>query len=181
MLLSLVKTGNVGDNLALIPGEVDVTIGGDGPADTYSASVTYKTGPFYVGLAVDSYDDTGAAVDSSNSLTRLVGTYKIKGMQFGLLVQNGVEKVATSTAEEDWLGLSFGTKLGSKHKIKAQYIMVENNAAIAKESTLAAIGYDNKFAKNTTRYVMYSAIEDETGGTTGDEETSLSTGMFVKF
>ena len=181
MLLYLGKTGNVGYNLALIPGEGDGTTGGDGPADTYSASVTYKTGPFDVGLAVDSYDDTGAAVDSSNSLTRLVGTYKIKGMQFGLLVQNGVEKVAASTAEEDWIGLSFGAKLGSSNKIKAQYIMVENNAATTKESTLMAVGFDHKFAKNTTGYVMYSSIEDETSGTTGDEFNSLSVGMIVKF
>ncbi len=181
MILYLGKTGNFGYNLALIPGEGDGTTGGDGLADTYSASVTYKGGPFYAALATDSYDDTGAAVDSSNTLTRIVGTYTIKGMQFGLLVQNGVEKIAASTAEEDWVGLSFGAKLGSSNKIKAQYIMVENNAATTKESTLMAVGFDHKFAKNTTGYVMYSSIEDETSGTTGDEFNSLSVGMIVKF
>ena len=180
MLVYLGKTGNVGYNLAIVPGEGDGVTAGDGLADTVSASVTYKAGPFYVGVAADSYDDTGAA-GSENSLTRIVGTYKVKNMQFGVLVQSGVEKLAAATAEEDWVGLSFNTKLGSNNKLKAQYIMVEDNAAVATEGTLIAVGLDHKFAKSTTGYVMYSALEEETGNVTGDEVDSLSVGMIVKF
>jgi len=61
MLLYLGKTADFSYNIALIPGEGDGLTGGDGPADIISASVTYKTGPLYVGFATDSYDDTGSS------------------------------------------------------------------------------------------------------------------------
>lgn len=175
------KTGNAGYNIAVAPGESDGIAGGDGPADTFSASVTYESGPVYVGVATDSYDDTGAAAGSSNSLMRLVSTYKMGSMQFGLLYQSGVEKIAASADEEDWLGLSFSTKIGEGNTFKTQYIMVENNAASKTESTLLGIGFDHKLDKQSVVYAMYSAYEDETGGVTGDEITSLSVGMITKF
>ena len=104
----------------------------------------------------------------------------MSNIQLGLLVQSGVEKVAASTAEEDWVGLSFNTKLDAVNKIKAQYFMVEDNATTSTEGTLIAVGFDHKFSKNTTGYVMYSAFEEETGSVTGDEVSSLSVGMIVK-
>lgn len=181
ILAYLGKSGNVGYNIALAPGEGDGATAGDGPADTVSASVTFKSGPMYVGVAVDSYDDTGAAAGTENTLARLVGIYKINDMQIGLLLQSGVEKIAASADKETWIGLSFNTKIGGSNKFKAQYIMTEDNAATATETTLIGLGVDHKFSKKATGYVMYSALEEDTGGVTGDEINTFSVGMIVKF
>lgn len=181
VLAYLGNTGDISFALALIPSEGDGTAAGDGPADSYSASVSYASGPLYVGVAMDSYDDTASAVQE-NSLARLVATYKMSGMQFGLLWQSGVEKPRTSSDDkEDWLGLSFNTKFGGKNKFKAQYIMVEDSAATALEGTLLALGVDHKLNKKHKVYVMYSALEEEAGGTTTKEVNSLSLGIVSKF
>ena len=104
-------------------------------------------------------------------------------MQVGTLIQSGVEAPDTAAAKEDWLGLSFNAKVGGKGKFKAQYIMVEDNRAQPLESTLIAVGYDHKFDKKTTGYVMYSNLdEDDTSGTADDLEKSfLGVGLVYKF
>lgn len=180
MLMYLGKTGNIGYAIAVAPGEDNGTSGtaDTDPADTVSVSVSYKAGPMYIAVAQDSYEN-GENVDS-DSLTRVIGTYKTGGMQLGLLWQSGVEKPAASAKEEDWLGLSFAMGVGGSNKIKAQYIMVEDNATTVKESTLTAIGFDHKFDKKTTAYVMYSSLESDQGSSTS-ENTFLGAGMVLKF
>ncbi|MDZ7663622.1 porin [Thiohalophilus sp.] len=181
VLAYLGKSGNIKYAIALIPGEGDGTTAGDGPADSISASIAYESGPLYVALAQDSYDDTGAVAGSENSITRVVGTYKMGNMQLGLLYQTGVEGVSPSTDEEDWLGLSFSTKFGGKNKFKAQYITTEDNQASAVESTLMAIGVDHKFDKKTSGYLMYSNLDEEQGGATITDDTFLGAGLVLKF
>lgn len=178
VLAYLGNSGDINFAIALIPSEGDGTTAGDGPADTYSASVSYKSGPLYVGVAMDAYDDTAGA--DEDSLSRLVATYKMKDMQFGVLWQSGVEAPDTSAAKEDWIGLSFNTKFAGKNKFKVQYIMVEDNRADPLESTLLAIGVDHKLDKKNKVYVMYSSLEEE-NNTTDFERTSLSVGMVSSF
>ncbi len=179
VLAYLGKTGNIKYAIALIPGEGDGVTAGDGPADSISASIAYDSGPLYIVLAQDSYDDT--AGQTENSLTRLIGTYKMGGMQLGLMYQTGVESATTSGQEEDWLGVSFSAKMGSSNKFKAQYIMVEDNEAVKREGTLMAVGIDHKFDKKTTGYLMYSSLEEELGGATDIENNFLGAGLVVKF
>ena len=179
VLAYLGKSGDVSFAIALIPGEGDGSSSGDGAADVFSASVSYKQGPLYVGLAMDSYDDTGGQDESD--LSRLVATYKMNNMQFGLLWQSGVEAPDNSDAAEDWIGLSFNTKFGGKNKFKAQYIMVEDSASDATEGTLLALGVDHKLGKKTKVYVMYSALEEERDAGTTKEVNSLSTGIVASF
>ncbi|MGD8811914.1 MAG: porin [Thioalkalispiraceae bacterium] len=176
------KAGNLSFAAAVIPGEGDGTTAGDSVADTTSVSLAYKEGPLYIGVAADSYDDTGAASGTSNSLTRLVGTYKFGDSQVGLLWQSGVEKVTASTAEEDWFGVSFNTKLSANYKFKAQYITVEDDAATATENTLTGIGIERKFGKKTKGYLLVTDFESDAAGTANDEEiSSVSLGYVIKF
>ncbi len=175
------KTGDFGYALAFAPGEgaPPSSTTDDGPADTISASLSYDKGPLYLAIAHDSY--ANGANQASDALTRFVGTYKFSGMQLGVLVQNGVEAADSATAEEDWLGLSFNAKLGKKGKIKAQYITVEDSQTNPLEGRLMAVGYDYKFDKKTTGYVMYSNLEEEQSGVKTLENTFLGVGMILKF
>lgn len=131
ILAYLGKSVNVSYAIAVAPGEDNAgTNVNDGPADTVSASVSYQNGPVYLAVAHDSY--ANAANAAEDSLTRFVATYKFNGMQLGLLAQSGVEAADTASAKEDWLGLSFNAKLGSKGKLKAQYITVEDKQTSSK-------------------------------------------------
>ena len=77
--------------------------------------------------------------------------------------------------------MSFNTKVGSNGKFKAQYITVEDSQATPLEGTLMAIGYDYKFDKKTTGYVMYSKLEEEQGGTTTLENSFIGVGIILGF
>ena len=170
------KFDNVGVNAQFIPGEGDGTTAGDGPADTISAAVTYKSGPMYIGLGHDAYDNKGSA--SEASLTRLVATYKFSDMQIGALYQTGVEKPLAASKKEDWVGLSFNMKMGTKNKLKAQYLTVKDSATSVNKSTLLAVGIDRKLGKKGSVYVMYSSLD---ALAKANDSSSVSVGYVVKF
>lgn len=176
------KFGDMGVNLQLTPSEGNGTAGGGGQgvADSTSVSVTYKAGPVYVGVATDSYDKKLVAGSTENTLTRLVATYKLSSMQFGVLAQSGVEKAATKADKEDWLGLSFNVKVGENNKIKAQYITVKDKAATPLKGTQMSIGFDHKLGKKGTVYAMYNTITEKNAATTKDN-TNISVGYVLKF
>ena len=174
----LLKSGNIGFNAQIIPGEGDGVTAGDGPADTISVAVSYDNGPLYVALAQDSYDSTGGAAE--DSLTRLVATYKMSSMQFGAFYQTGVEKPGTVADAEDWLGLSFNMKMGKNNKLKVQYIAVEDGASPSKDSTQLSVGIDHKLGKKGTLYAMYNTLEEKATTTTTDN-SSISVGYILKF
>lgn len=185
MILYLGNSGSIAYSIALVPGEGDGdktidggTGTGDGVADTLSASISYKDGPVYLALAHDQYDDTDG--QESNTLSRLVGIYKFGGMQIGLLYQTGVESASVSDDEVDAIGLSFNAKTGNAGKVKLQYITSEDNADAATEITLMAVGYEHKYSKTTSSYVMYSNVEEDNSAST-DEDTFLGAGLVVKF
>ena len=165
-------------NVQLVPGEGNGTTSGQGISDTTSIAVSYKDGPLYVAVANDSYDSTGGAAE--DSLTRIVATYKMGNMQFGLLSQSGVEAPDTAAAKEDWLGLSFNMKMGKNNKLKFQHITVEDSAATALESTQTSVGIDHKLGKKGTIYAMYNTIEEK-AATTSKDESQLSVGYILKF
>lgn len=166
-------------NVQLVPGEGNGTTSGQGISDTTSIAVSYKDGPLYIAVANDSYDNTGGG-GAEDSLTRIVATYKMGDMQFGLLSQSGVESAEAASAKEDWLGLSFNMKVGSKNKFKFQHITVEDSTATALESTHTSIGFDHKLGKKGTVYAMYNTIEEK-AATTSKDESQLSVGYILKF
>lgn len=172
------KFDQFGFSAQIVPGEGDGVSKGDGPADTISVALSYKDGPLYLALAQDSHDST--AGQAEDALTRLVATYKLSKMQFGLLLQSGVEKPASAANKEDWLGLSFNMKMSKNNKFKAQYISVEDSATSALESTQISVGIDHKLGKKGSVYAMYNTIEEENTATTKDN-SSISVGYILKF
>lgn len=173
------KFDKIAVNVQLIPSEGDGTAAanqGQGISDTTSIAVSYTDGPLYVAVANDSYDGANSAEDS---LTRIVATYNMGAMQFGVLSQSGVEAPDTAAAKEDWLGLSFAMKMGN-NKLKFQHITVEDSATTALESTQTTFGIDHKLGKKATVYAMYNTIEEKNAATTKDE-SQLSVGYILKF
>jgi len=174
------KSGDLKFGIALIPGEGDgTTNSGDGPADAYSAAVMYTAGPAFVSLAMDQNDDTAfnGTTNAIDSLIRLVGTYNMGKMQFGLLFEQSTTD--SGNAEKDVMGLSFGMGMG-KNKAKFQYMSGDIDQG--NETTQASIGYDIGMSKRTTAYVMYTdGNTDNAAGTTVEELSEFSLGMVHKF
>jgi len=170
------KAGDLKYGIALIPGEGDGISAGDGPADSVSAAIMYTAGPAFVSLAVDQYDDTGM-VNGTDGLMRLVGTYAMGKMQFGLMFEQ--ESGKGTEAEQDVMGLSFAMGMGN-NKLKFQYVDGDDDVL---QKTQATVGYDIGLSKRTTAYVMYTdgTVETSTGGVTVGELKDLSLGMIHKF
>ena len=179
-LTYLGKFDKLAVNVQLVPGEGDGITSGNGLSDTTSIAVSYTDGPLYVAVANDSYDSTGA-VAAEDSLTRIVATYKMNDMQFGLLSQSGVESVESASAKEDWLGLSFNMKMGN-NKLKFQHITVEDSDPTgALESTHTSFGIDHKLGKKGTVYAMYNTIEEKYPTAKETDKSQLSVGYILKF
>jgi len=173
------KSGDLKYGIALIPGEGDGTTAGDGPADAYSAAIMYTAGPAFVSLAMDQADDTAfnGTTNAIDSLIRLIGTYNMGKMQFGLLFEQSTTD--SGNAEKDVMGLSFGMGMGM-NKVKFQYM--SGDVDQGNETTQATVGYDIGLSKRTTAYVMYSdGNTDNAAGTTVEELSELSLGMVHKF
>ena len=174
-LTYLGKFDKIGVNVQLIPSEGNGTTSGQTFTDSTSVSVTYSDGPLYVAVAQDTYDNKSSA--DKNSLTRLVATYDMGAMQFGLLSQSGVQAAAAKSEEEKWLGASFAMKMGD-NKLKAQVINVEDSATTKTKGTQTSFGIDHKLGKNGTLYAMYTKVK-ETG--VAKDDSSASVGYILKF
>ena len=175
------KFGNIGFNAQLAPGEGTGVAGGNGNSitDNTSIAVTYTDGPLYLAAATDSYDKKAVATSAVNTATRLVAIYKVNDMQFGLLSQTGVQAAsASSDAKVDWLGLSFGMKLGGGNKLKAQYITTKDHAAVKEEGKQTTVGFDHALGKKGTLYAMYNKTDMTTAA---NDKSSVSVGYILKF
>jgi len=180
MLMYLGKSDSIGYAIQIAPGEgsgVGANNSNNGPADNVSASISYKSGPLYVALAHDKYGNpTNLAEDS---MSRLIGIYKMGNMQLGLLYQSGVQAPAAASAKEDWMGVSFGAGFSGSNKFKAQYITSEDKATTKTKTTLTAIGMDHKFDKKTTGYLHY--VEVKATGGSPIKNDFMTVGMNLKF
>jgi predicted porin len=181
-LTYLAKFGDIGFNAQIQPSEGTGVDGGGGQSftDNTSIALTYNAGPLYLAVATDSYDKKLVAGSTENTLTRLVATYKLSDMQFGLLSQSGVAAATTNSNKETWLGMSFNVKMGSNNKLKAQIMTVKDNAATKLESTQTSIGIDHKAGKKGTLYAMYTKVKEKATVVTKDD-SSVSVGYILKF
>ena len=184
---------------AVIPGEGTTNNqAGDSIADSISIAAMYTAGNLHVGVAMDSYDDTKDASNTSSalansngfdSITRVTATYKMGAMQFGVLYETSDGWTATPGAnadnDNDALGVSFGMKMG-KNKLKVQYVTAEdgdgNTATGDNDKTQLSLGVDHSMSKNTTAYVMYTDAELDSPSANSDTEYSfLGLGLVHKF
>jgi len=180
------KFGGLTIAAAVQPGEGDGKddgdgLKGDGIADTTSVALMYSAGPLFVSVAQDSYDTTeDAASYKTDSLMRATMTYKMGTMQVGLVYESG--GAGGNDKDKDIMGLSFGMGVGASNKVKLQYLTGEDaqTGTSQVEQTQTSVGFDHKFNKQTTGYVMYTAA-DKDQGATSNEFTHIGVGMIVNF
>lgn len=190
-------------NFAWMPGEEfeDGTNDADnGPADSFSASVTFSTDNLYLALAQDldvssraysgvEWDGSDWSTDRTSSapmdVTRLVGVFKMDAFQVGAMYQMAELSDATPVLdlEQDGFLVSAGFKIDAI-KLKAQMGMTTITDNVTKadlDTDLTAIGADYSFSKQTNLYVHYTMFSAEMDGADDQTFDKFDLGLIHKF
>lgn len=169
--------------IAIQPGEQQ---GGEnnGPADAFSAMVSFEQDGFYGAVAYDSEiessfgdEDTFGEVSGPMDIIRLVGQATIEGFQIGAIYQMAEE----SDGDEEQTGiiLSGTMKVGGSGKVKAQFGTSELDL-LELEFTQIGLGYEHKLSKQSKLFAHYIMLEAERGNASVDWST-IAVGMEHKF
>lgn len=156
----------------------------DGPADAFSAMVSFEQDGFYGAVAYDSeivssFGD-GEFISKESApmdIIRLVGQATIEGFQIGAIYQMAEE----SDGDEEQTGIivSGTMKVGSSGKVKAQFGTSELDLSEV-EFTQIGLGYEHKLSKQSKLFAHYIMLEGEQGSASVDWST-IAVGMEHKF
>lgn len=151
--------------IMLVPGEQAGT-DEDGPADGISASITYKDGPIYAALAIDSDVD-------NRDLVRGAIQYKAKQFMVGAIVQSSEDADGAGDRETGFV-VSGGYKFG-RNLVKAQYSSSDESTQGA---NMVSVGLDHKLTKKSKIYGFYSVYDTDAANS---EQSSIGVGIEHKF
>ncbi|MEE2731343.1 porin [Ketobacter sp.] len=196
------EMGGLQINFAFAPGEEYESDTNDdpkdGPADSFSASVTFNADNIYAAIAHDSevtsdvrfYIDSGFNIQDFSApmdTTRLVGVFDLDAIQLGAMYQ----VAETSDADVDGDFEQSGFLLSGSFKIdaiklKAQYGMTtleDNDGGEEVDSELFAVGADYILSKQTNLYAQFTTVGYEFDVDGGEEQTSdkFDLGIVHKF
>ena len=169
--------------------------GGSNDPDTdnwmFSGALSYKAGPAYASLAVQTYGEDHGNGDDSPTLVRLGGYYDLGALRLTAMVQAGTDDPTLG----DTTGLAVGARYTmGKAALKAQINTIDADTD-ERNATMLALGVDYKVAKNLTGYVNYAMISnddasgltpyrdltDGAGGVAGEDTSAFSLGMVYNF
>jgi predicted porin len=148
----------------------------DGPAENFSASAVFASGPIYAALG---YDDGIGGADT----IRLTGMATLDVFELGLIYQTA-EESEDGVWEQDGYIASAAMKLGEKNKLRFQYGYSETEVVdpiggdieadfgydvagldyvgdADSEITQIALGFDHFLSKQTRLFVNYIMLEVE--------------------
>ena len=150
-------------------------IAGDNDGSRASIGASYKTGGLYV---AGGYED----VDGSSSAFKLGASYSFSQFKLGGVV----ETVDKETAGEDELNLILTGefKITEKGSIKAVYGQTDIDDSSVQDPTMFAIGYNHKFNKKASAYILAVSSEDEgmdEAGKVDGDATAFALGLKYNF
>lgn len=185
-------------NLAFMPGE-EFDQGQDdpkdGPADAFSASVTFATDMLYVALAQDLDVVTEAyfGVDSNFELfdtdsvpfdtTRLTGVLNLNALQLGAMFQTAKisDEDVYGDVDQDGVLLSAAFKL-NQLVLKGQYGMStlsDNDFDVDNDAEQIAFGVDYLLSKQTTVFAYLNMLSYELDVANAEEQTKDNLGVGI--
>jgi predicted porin len=138
------------------------TAGGSNNGEQGSANVVWQAGGAKIGAAYN-VQSTASGTESFESGYRIAGTYKFGMFMVGALYEGLSDILGVSGADRSAYGVSGSVTLAEKHVIKAQYFVADSISAAALQGggSLYAIGYDYKFSKTATGYVVYAGASND--------------------
>lgn len=129
-----------------------------------SVNLKYKAGSLTVAAAYEQQNNVDAATgDTANkgTGTRLVAAYDMGTMRIGLIFEN-LDNDVNKALKRSAYGANVLFKTGDG-KIKLQYVKAGDNDAVSSSgANEVAAGYDYKLDKNSSTYIMYSKVSNET-------------------
>lgn len=200
LMYSTPKLGGVQANIMYSTaweGDTTAQAGQDNNNDSLtSANVIYKANSILLaaGWVQQNYVDANGDTDHKVTGTRLVGTYGMGGMRFGLIFED-LDHDKDASQRRSAYGANFTIKAGGG-KVKVQYIQAGDNDAVSDSgATETVVGYDYKLAKNSKTYVAYSVVSNDMNASylmgnghdqkyttaTGEDVSALSAGYIISF
>lgn len=163
----------------------------DNDTDLTSINLMYKGKSLLLAAAWEDQSDDNA------SGIRAVGAFDVGPVRVGLMFEDLDHDTAAASRRSAY-GTNLTFKTGSNGKVKLQYVTADDNDATSDSgATNIAVGYDHKLDKNSTVYIMYSSVDNDTnasfdiagghdsdkysGGTNGDDISAISLGYVYKF
>lgn len=184
---------------------VDVKDAKNGPANTWSTSITYTEGKNYAAFAYDkevttSWETLGAiakpTVASGTPFTgtavpmdtfRLVGQTGVDALTFGIMLESS--KSSDKVSGEDLKGsgvlLSGAYKLDTRNSLKLQLAQSETKLDTTKNKmTEVALGFDNKLSDTSKLYVLLADQQSklsDSGASAKGSQMNLGVGIQHNF
>ncbi|THB70219.1 MAG: porin [Gammaproteobacteria bacterium] len=150
-------------------------IAGDNDGSRVSIGGMYKAGGLMIG---GGFED----VDAASSAFKLGASYSFDAFKLGGVVES-VDKETAGTDELN-LFITGEFKLSKEGSIKAVFGQTDIDASSAEDPTMFAIGYNHKFNKKASAYVLFVSGDDEgmdeAGGVDGDA-TAFALGLKYNF
>lgn len=183
-------------NLAFMPGE-EYDLGQDdakdGPADAFSASVTFATDMLYLALAQDLDVATEAYLGLDTDLelfdtdsvpfdtTRLTGVLNLNALQLGAMFQTAKisDEDVYGDIDQDGVLLSAAFKL-NQLVLKGQYGMStlsDNDFDVDNDAEQIAFGVDYLLSKQTTVFAYLNMLSYELDVANSQEQTKDNIGV----
>jgi predicted porin len=161
----------------------DIGVSGGAPANSatgpqnegkgYSASLSYRNGPLFLGTGYLSFQRAGSvsAPATSNvhrNAWNLAGTYdlgsaKVYGQYLrGKDTQSGATPETSLDRSVWWLGVS--VPVASRHTVRAVYGRLDDRLKNNRDSAHIGIGYEYALDKQTDLYTYYARVSNKNGG-----------------
>ena len=162
-----------------------------------SVNFLYKIKTFTLATGLEQQkhvDATPGDTTHKGTGTRLVGTYALHNIRFGLIYEN-LDDDTHKDLRRTAYGANFVHKTGNG-KVKLQYIQAgDTDATSASGATEVAVGYDYKLDKNSSTYIAYSSVSNDKNAsyvmgnghdqkyttTAGENINALSAGYIYSF
>lgn len=149
------------------------SIGPEGEGKGWSGTLTYKSGPLFLGAGYMTYLKTGnvtapATENVKRTSKNLAATYDLKVVKFYgqyLLGQDTQEGAATYKSLDRnvwWLGVS--APLAPNHTVRAVYGHLNDKLATDRDSDHIGVGYEYALDTQTDLYAYYARVTNQNGG-----------------
>lgn len=154
-------------------GGANSNTGPDGEGKGWSASLTYASGPLFIGTGYLSYLKMGtvsapATENARRSAWNLAATYDLKVAKLyaqylhGQDTQDGAAVHKSLDRDVWWLGVA--VPVMKRHTVRAVYSHLDDKLATNRDSDHYGLGYEFALDKQTDLYAYYAKVTNQNGG-----------------
>jgi predicted porin len=136
--------------------------GGASGGDINSASLMWSAGPLMAAL---SYETHGTGTSDDETGIRLIGSYTMNDLTFGLFYEALSDLIGVSGTDLTTIGLVASYKMGNNklkfHWVEVDDLEVSGGSLSGTGGSLIALGVDHSLSKSTKVYLNYAKADND--------------------